>query len=50
MSTAGSEQVIVLLRADTIEKVRSFAKEKGITQSKVIQSILDVYFYEKYEL
>lgn len=44
MANPGSEQVIVLLRGDSLDMVRASAKSRGITLSKMIQAIIDDFY------
>ena len=46
MANPGSEQVIVLLRGDSLDLIRQSAKKKGLTLSKMIQYIVDDFYKE----
>jgi len=44
MANPGSEQVIVLLRGDSLDLIRASAKSRGFTISKTIQGIIDEFY------
>jgi hypothetical protein len=44
MANPGSEQVIVLLRGDSLDLIRQSAKKKGLTLSKMIQFVIDDFY------
>lgn len=44
MANSGSEQVIVLLRGDSLDLIRQSAKKKGLTVSKMVQFVIDDFY------
>jgi hypothetical protein len=44
MANPGSEQVVVLLRGDSLDLIRVSAKKKGLTISKMVQFMVDEYY------
>jgi hypothetical protein len=44
MANPGGEQVIVLLRGDSLDLIRISAKKKGLTISKMVQFMIDEYY------
>ena len=44
MANPGGEQVIVLLRGDSLDLIRITAKKKGLTISKMVQFMIDEYY------
>lgn len=44
MANPGSEQVVVLLRGDSLDLIKLSAKKKGITISKMIQFMIDEFY------
>ena len=44
MANPGSEQVVVLLRGDSLDLIKVSAKKKGITISKMVQFMVDEFY------
>lgn len=46
MPNPGSEQVVILLRADSLALLRDYAKKKELTLSKTVQLVVDNFFFD----
>jgi hypothetical protein len=46
MANPGSEQVILLLRSDSLALLREYAKKKELTLSKTVQLVVDNFFFD----
>ena len=46
MANPGSEQVIFLLRSDSLALLREYAKKKELTLSKTVQLVVDNFFFD----
>ena len=46
MANPGSEQVVLLLRADSLALLREYAKKKELTLSKTVQLVVDNFFFD----
>jgi hypothetical protein len=40
----GSEQIVILLRGDSLDLIRQSAKKKGLTLSKMVQFMVDEFY------